>query len=330
MTEQEKLEQVRIRYPEQINAYCRELIARYPAVAPMYLADHRELDSAGLETDGLGENHLSPFPHLIRTYHDRAVLLTTAKCFSRCRFCFRKRIWRTDLAEMEDPPQEELEQICQWLKSHPEVDDILMSGGDVMTLSDEKIFNMINMLKGTGTVGTIRICSRAPGVQPDRITEDFAARLGAVDGVWFVCHFNHPDELTPEAENACRRLVAHGVPMLNQAVLLKDVNDKTEILHKLFKRLSRLRVKPHYLFHIDPVEGVAHFATGIRRGLEIMEDFRDTLSSLARPDFAIDLPSGGGKVVLSPDCCDAEGRYWSKVKQQYMAHPLKDGWDGKK
>lgn len=322
MTDLEKLEKVRLIYPEQINAYCKDLIARCPDIAPMYCADPRELDSAGLETDGLGENHLSPFPHLIRTYRDRAVLLTTAKCFSRCRFCFRKRIWRTDLAMMEDPPQEELDAICAWLKEHPEVDDILMSGGDVMTLSDDKIFNMINMLKATGTVGTIRICSRAPGVQPDRISDGFAARLAAVDGIWFVCHFNHPDELTPEAEAACRKLVAHGVPMLNQAVLLKGVNDRTEILHKLFKRLSQLRVKPHYLFHVDPVEGVAHFATGVRRGLEIMDDFRDTLSSVARPDFALDLPDGGGKVLLTPDHCDEEGRYWSKVKQEFMLHPL--------
>ena len=322
MKNEEQLAQVRAIYPEQINDYCRKLIAEHPALAPMYCADPRELESAGLETDGLGETNLSPFPHLIRTYRDRALLLTTGACFSRCRFCFRKRLWRTDHPVMQKISGEEFSAILQWLKEHPEVDDILLSGGDVMTLPDGKIFQLIDRLLETGTVRTCRICSRAPAAAPERITEQFASELGKRDGVWFVCHFNHPDELTKEAADACRRLVRNGVPMLNQAVLLAGVNDSVEILHKLFKNLTHLRVKPHYLFHIDPVEGVAHFATGVQKGLEIMEAFRDTLSSLARPDFAIDLPNGGGKVVLSPNDTDGNGNYWSAVKQCYMKHPL--------
>ena len=123
-----RLAQVRALYPEQINDYCRKLIAEHPALAPMYCADPRELDSAGLETDGLGETTLSPFPHLIRTYHDRALLLTTGACFSRCRFCFRKRLWRTDSPVMQEVDEAEFSDILQWLKAHPEVDDILLSG----------------------------------------------------------------------------------------------------------------------------------------------------------------------------------------------------------
>lgn len=322
MNREEQLAQVRTLYPEQINDYCRKLIAAHPALAPMYCADPAELENAGLETDGLGETALSPFPHLIRTYQDRALLLTTGACFSRCRFCFRKRLWRSDCAAMQEPDETELAAICHWLKEHPEVDDILLSGGDVMTLPDEKILALIDRLFATGTIRTCRICSRAPAAAPERITEAFAKELGKRDGVWFVCHFNHPDELTEEARTACRLLIRNGVPMLNQAVLLAGVNDRIEILHKLFKELAHLRVKPHYLFHIDPVEGVSHFATGVEKGLEIMEAFRYTLSSLARPDFAIDLPCGGGKVVLTPDDTDANGNYWSAVKQCYMKHPL--------
>ena len=130
-----RLAQVRALYPEQINDYCRKLIAEHPALAPMYCADPRELDSAGLETDGLGETTLSPFPHLIRTYHDRALLLTTGACFSRCRFCFRKRLWRTDSPVMQEVDEAEFSDILQWLKAHPEVDDILLSGGDVALLA---------------------------------------------------------------------------------------------------------------------------------------------------------------------------------------------------
>lgn len=314
------------RYPEQINPYCGRLIREHPELAPMYLADPRELDDAGLQTDGLGEKTLSPFPHLIRTYRDRALLLTTAKCFARCRFCFRKRLWRTDSPLMTEPDDRELLEICAWLKEHPEIDDVLLSGGDAMTLSDDRLLRLVAMLKATGTVSTCRICSRAPAVEPDRITDSIAAALGAIDGVWFVCHINHPSELTAEAEAAIRRLVSHGVPLLNQCVLLKGINDDAAILRTLFKRLAALRVKPHYLFHIDPVEGVAHFSTGVRKGLEIMEEFRDTLSSIARPDFAIDLPSGGGKVILAPDDVSADGnRYWSAVKQCFMTHPLAGG-----
>ncbi len=321
--EQQILEKVKIRYPEQINAYCRKLIADHPELAPLYSADSRELDPAGLETDGLGEKPLSPFPHLIRTYRDRAVLLTTGNCFSRCRFCFRKRLWRTDCPEMTEPDETELAAIAEWFRGHPEVDDVLLSGGDVLTLSDEKIHELLSLLRRTGTVQTIRICSRALAAQPERLTDALAAMLGECPGVWFMSHFNHPAEVTDAAASACGKLVRNGVPVLNQAVLLAGINDDPEILRVLFKKLTAIRVKPHYLFHVDPVEGVSHFATGVKKGLDIMASFRDSLSSIARPDFAIDLPCGGGKVILTPPDNTAEdGSYWSPVKHTYIVHPL--------
>lgn len=315
------LERVRARYPEQLNGYCRKLLEEHPALRPLYCADPRELDDSGLPPDGLGEIPLSPCPHLIRTYRDRALILTTDACFSRCRFCFRKRLWNSE-AKADPLDEKDLECILAFLRAHPETDDILLSGGDPLTLSDEKLFQIIDAVRAVESVRTIRICSRAPAAAPDRITDELAKRLGATDGLWFVCHFDHPDELTVEAENALRRLVRQGVPVLDQTVLLAGVNDDAETLRRLFKRLAFLRVKPHYLFHIDPVEGVSHFATGVQKGLALMEGFRDTLGSIARPDFAVDLPCGGGKVVLTPDDTAPDGSFLSCVTGDYRKHPL--------
>ncbi len=317
------LAEVEQRYPVKVNEYCRKLAERSAAVSRLYLPDPRELEDLGLSSDGLAEREQSPVPKLIRRYTDRAVVLTTTECFVRCRFCFRKRLW-ADGAEHFHLADPELDAICTFLEGHPEVTDILLSGGDPLVLSDERLLEIAKRIRSAGGVETVRICSRAPAVQPSRITEKLVSGLAAIDGIWFVTHFEHPDELTAEAEHACRLLVSRGVPVLNQTVLLAGVNDNAEVLRKLFKHLAALRVKPHYLFHIDPIEGVSHFATGIGKGLEIMNEFRATLSSIATPSFAIDLPEGGGKVILTPDCRREDGAYLSSVSGKYIRHPLVD------
>lgn len=319
----DKMTELLGRYPVKLNSYCKALAERSPAVAKLYLPDLRELDNPGLSSDGLAELEQSPVRNLIRRYRDRAVLLTTSECFARCRFCFRKRLW-ADGASHFTLSDENLDAVCAWLDRNPEVDDILLSGGDPLVMNDDRVVEIASRIRNFGNVRTVRVCSRAPAVEPARITEKLTERLSVIDGLWFVTHFDHPDELTPDAEAALKRLVSHGIPVLDQTVLLKGVNDDPETLRRLFKRLAALRVKPHYLFHIDPVEGVSHFATGVERGLEILEDFRYTLSSLALPMFAIDLPEGAGKVVLTPDCRDADGRYRSSVTGKYIRHPLAD------
>ncbi len=311
-------------YPFLINDYCRELCAEHPALRALYYPDEREIsDSVPLPGDGLGEIPQSPAAKLIRRYHDRAVVLTTGRCFVHCRFCFRKRLWKNG-ATHTDLTDEELDNICKFLNGTPEISDLLLSGGDVMALGEERVLHIVRELKRRTGIATIRICSRAPAVEPEAVTERFAAALGELEGVWFVTHFDHPDELTKEAHAACRRLVSHGVPVLDQTVLLSGVNDNAETLKKLFHTLASWRVKVHYLFHIDPVEGVSHFATGVEKGLEIMRDFRSTLSSLATPVFAIDLPEGGGKVSLTPDCAspDEEKSYYSAILHKFIKHPL--------
>lgn len=315
------LSDVEKRYPVKINQYCRNLAEASEAIRKMYFPDLREADHCGLSDDGLGEIPQMPLPKFIRRYTDRAVLLCTDKCFVHCRFCFRKRQWRSD-AEPMILSSSELDAVCDWLDSHPEVTDILLSGGDIMTLPDERVIEIASRIRAAGSVSSVRICSRAPAVEPARITDETAEKLAGIEGLWFVTHFDHPDELTGEAHEACRKLIRHGIPVLDQTVLLAGINDDPETLRKLFKTLVSWRVKPHYLFHVDPIESVAHFATGTAKGLEIMRDFQLSLSSLATPAFAIDLPCGGGKLILSAAEKNEKDEWFSPVLKRFIKHPL--------
>lgn len=315
------LQDVENRYPVKLNPYCKTLTELSEAARKMYLPDIRELDSCGLSDDGLGEIAQMPVPKFIRRYTDRAVLLCTDKCFVHCRFCFRKRQWRSDAPPMV-LSDEELDSVCSWLDQNHEVTDILLSGGDIMTLPDDRVVTIASRLRAAGNVSSVRICSRAPAVAPSRITDKIAEQLAEIEGLWFVTHFNHPDELTPEAHEACRKLIRHGIPVLDQTVLLAGINDDPEILRTLFKTLVSWRVKPHYLFHVDPIDGVAHFATGVPKGLEILKDFQLSLSSLATPAFAIDLPCGGGKLILTAAEKNENGEWFSPVLKRYIKHPL--------
>ena len=285
------------------------------------LPDSRELDDAGLPEDGLGELPQSPLPRVVRRYEDRALLITTDRCFMRCRFCFRKRLWRKGASKGGEIGKDELDAFCEYLRKTPELKDVLLSGGDPLTLSDAKLSSIIEAVLATGGVDTIRVCTRAPAVEPSRVTEKLAKTLGGYPGVWFVTHFNHPREFDREAAEACGRLVSNGVPILNQTVLLKGVNDDAKTLSSLFRTLAKHRVRPHYLFHADPVRGTAHFATGAEKGLEIMKSLRGTLSSIATPCFALDLPEGGGKIPLLPDYSDGQGSYLA-LDGRLLKHPL--------
>lgn len=285
------------------------------------LPDARELESGGLPEDGLGELPQSPLPRAVRRYEDRALLIATDRCFMRCRFCFRKRLWRKGAPETGAIESQELAAFCDYLRRTPALKDVLISGGDPLTLSDAKLMEIIDAIAATGGIDTIRVCTRAPAVEPSRVTAKLAELLGSRPGVWFVTHFNHPREFGKEAAEACGRLVSHGVPVLNQTVLLKGVNDDATTLSSLFRTLAKHRVRPHYLFHADPVRGTAHFATGIKKGLAIMKELRGCLSSIATPCFALDLPKGGGKVPLLPDYSDGQGGYFA-LDGRRLKHPL--------
>ena len=202
--------------------------------------------------------------------------------------------------------------------------DVLLSGGDPLTLPDLRIIGILRQLFAVKTVETVRLCTRSLVVQPRRITNELAEALSAFPALWIMTHFNHPEELTAESAQAIALLRKKGIPILNQTVLLKGVNDNEETLCHLFRGLVRQGVKPHYLFHCDPIRGTSHFATGTDRGLEILQYFRKNLSSIATPFFAIDLPEGGGKVSLQPDYRDengGDGTYYA-IDGRKIFHPL--------
>lgn len=258
-----------------------------------------ELEDLGGAPDPFCEEEASPVPRLVHRYYDRALLLSCSFCAVRCRHCMRKRVWDRTLPAISDS---ELEDCVGYLENHHEVREVLISGGDPLVLEDNDIDRILKALARVSSLDMIRIGSRTLVTLPQRYTEELCALLGNCGKtVWIASHFNHPDELSPEAECAVRRLMAHGVPVVNQSVLLKGINDNADILARLFTGLLKMRIKPYYLFHGDPVKGTTCFRTGIEAGVKIMSELRARVSGMALPAFAIDLPGGGGKVRLEPD-----------------------------
>lgn len=258
--------------------------------------------------DPLAEEKTSPVPRLVHRYRDRALFLCCSSCAVRCRHCMRKRHWHDALPP---PSADDLAAAVAYLNAHPEIRELLISGGDPLTLPDEALAGILNAFAAVPHLDVLRIGSRVPVTLPQRITPDLCAMLGSYPKtLWFATHFNHPWELTPEAASAADLLLKAGVPLVNQSVLLRGVNDDADTLRQLFTGLLKIKIKPYYLFHGDPVEGTTHFRTGIQKGLDLMNQLRGTTSGLALPAFAIDLPDAGGKIRLEPDCAigsDAQG-----------------------
>lgn len=300
----ERSKEVDFLYPVLANDYYLSLISPDDPDDPIrkqVFPDPRELDDESSSYDPLAENEQMPVPRLIHRFDDRAVLLATSKCAMHCRFCFRKRFWTKDQESLQDISDSELENIVNYLKATPSVQEILISGGDPLMLPFGRLKKIIESVKSVESVLTVRLGTRIPVVMPHLVTDELAQYLGQVDGLWVLTHFNHSKEVTQQSVGACRKLIRNGVPVLNQTVLLKGVNDTPQEMEKLFRTLISHRIKPHYMFHVDPVRGVKHFATGVNRGLDILRYFRKRLSSIAIPTFAIDLPEGGGKVHLQAD-----------------------------
>ena len=292
-------------FPALISEYYLNLIDRSGAVSddPIYrqcVPDPAELADAGSSFDPLAETAQTAAPKLVRRFRDRVVLLATGRCAMRCRFCFRKRFWAGG-EHLTDLSDGELTAAVKYLTDHPEIREVLVTGGDPLLLPLPALKRILDALTAVPSIETIRIGTRLPVVDPEKVTAEMTAMLGAYPSLWLMVHFNHPREVTELSMAACAGFIRRGIPVLNQSVLLKGVNDDAAVLEELFRALVKHRIKPHYLFHVDPVRGVRHFATGIECGLEILRTFRPRLSSLAVPTFAIDLPEGGGKVALQPD-----------------------------
>jgi len=248
--------------------------------------------------DPLGEVAHEVAPHLVQRYPDRVLLLATDRCAVYCRFCTRSRI----VGDGGGPaPLERLEPAFAWIASHPEVRDVIVSGGDPLAMATDRLDRLLERVRSIPTVETIRLATRVPVTLPMRITSELLAALRRHHPVWIMTHFNHPKELTAEARAACSRLADAGFPVMNQTVLLAGVNDSPEVLEALFRGLVRERVRPYYLLQTDPVRGTGHLRTPLQRGIDIMERLQGRLSGIALPKLICDTPGGRGKVPLAPD-----------------------------
>lgn len=249
-------------------------------------------------SDPLNEDIDSPVPGLTHRYPDRALLLVTNECSMYCRHCTRRRIvGETDL----NMASGHLEQAFEYIRNTPEIRDVLISGGDPLIFSDERIDYILGELRKIDHVEIIRIGSRMPVVLPQRITDSLCNVIRKHHPVYLNTHFNHPKEVTEEARIACEKLADAGIRVGNQSVLLKDVNDCSNIMKKLMHEILRIRVTPYYIYQCDLSEGISHFRTTISKGIEIIENLRGHTSGIAVPTFVVDAPGGGGKIPVMPD-----------------------------
>jgi lysine 2,3-aminomutase len=255
--------------------------------------------------DPLGEEVHEVAPDLIQRYPDRALLLVTDRCAIYCRFCTRSRIVGSG-----GGPRSELRLMpaFEYLREHPEIRDVIVSGGDPLAMSTNRIVRVLQALRLIPSIETIRIATRMPVALPQRITHELVQALRPFHPIWVMTHFNHPKELTALAREGLRRLVDGGFPVMNHTVLLRGVNDDSAVLTELFRGLVRERVKPYYLLQTDPVRGTGHLRTPLDTGLRIMEELQGRLSGIALPKFIVDTPGGLGKVPVSPNYIVSRGK----------------------
>jgi lysine 2,3-aminomutase len=300
--EQAQLKLVTMRYPMSVTPYYLSLInpddpddpIRQQAIpSPLEMT----MGSMGRE-DPLGEKDDEAVPGLVHRYPDRVLILLTDICPMLCRHCTRKREWHNGGWVRS---ASEVEAIVDYLTEHKVVRDVLISGGDPLTLSTRHLENVISRIRKINHIEIIRIGSRFPVVLPQRIDNELCSMLAEYGPIWLNTHFNHVQEITPEAAEACDRLLRSGVPVNNQTVLLRGINDSVEAQTRLSHRLLKIKVRPYYLYQCDEVQGTEHLRTPVETGIKIIEGMRGHTSGLAIPTFVIDLPQGGGKIPLQPN-----------------------------
>lgn len=247
--------------------------------------------------DPLHEDKDSPTPGLTHRYPDRVLLLVTDQCSMYCRHCTRRRMAGSTDAAM---PKNQIQQAIEYIRNTPEVRDVLISGGDGLLISDDLLESIIKELRTIEHVEVIRIGSRTPVVLPQRITPELVEMLKQYHPVWLNTHFNHPKEMTEESKRALNLLANAGVPLGNQTVLLKGVNDCAHIMKNLMHDLVKNRVRPYYIYQCDLSTGIEHFRTSVAKGIEIIESLRGHTSGYAVPTYVVDAPGGGGKIPVNP------------------------------
>jgi lysine 2,3-aminomutase len=288
--------------PLRITPYYLSLVDRDDPNCPVRrqcVPDAREDDTVpGDLVDPLGEEAHEVAPHLVQRYPDRVLLLATDRCAVYCRFCTRSRmVGNGDGAVSLDA----LAPALAWLRSNPEVRDVIVSGGDPLAMATDRLVRVVAAVRAVETVETIRLATRVPVTLPMRITPELVQALRPYHPIWVMTHFNHPKEITNEARAACERLADAGFPVMNQTVLLAGINDDEAVLAALFRGLVRSRVRPYYLLQADPVRGTGHLRTPLERGVELMARLQGRVSGIALPKFICDTPGGRGKVPLQAD-----------------------------
>jgi len=292
-------------YPLRINPYYLGLIKKPDD--PLWrqaVADPAELCDTVCPSDPLSEEKLSPAPHLVHKYPDRVLLLVNGQCAMYCRFCTRKRMVGTERMVIS---ADSLRKAYDYLRTNPQVREVLISGGDPLLLSDEMIEDILAQLRAIPSIEVIRIGSRVPCTLPMRITPRLVKILRQHHPLYINTHFNHPLELTEEAHRACAMLADGGIPLGCQTVLLKGVNDSLETLKALFTGLLRMRVRPYYLFQADLTKGTDHLRTHSSVGIALMRGLLGHISGMALPTLALDAPDGKGKIPLTPQYITQQG-----------------------
>lgn len=281
----------------RVNPYYLSLI-RYPG-DPIWLQcipEAIELEDQNAPDDPLNEEADSPVPSITHRYPDRVLFLVTSQCSMYCRFCTRKR----KVSDSTKINSKWIQDGIDYIAAHPEVRDVVLSGGDPLMVTDYVLERILASLRDIPHVEIIRLGTKMPCVLPQRITPKLCKMIKKYHPIYVNTHFNHPWECTPEAEKACAMLADAGCPVGNQAVLMKGVNDDADVMLELHRKLLKMRVRPYYIYQADLTKGTNHFRTPVRKGLEIMDKLRGHTSGLAVPSYVIDAPGGGGKIPLLP------------------------------
>lgn len=292
------IKKVTRKYPMRVTDYYLGLIKE--SGDPIYrqcIPTEEELTDQTGQWDPLQEESHSPVSRLHHRYPDRVLLLVTNNCAMYCRFCTRKRNISDKTTSITD---DELAGIVDYLSGHEEVHDVLISGGDPLTLPLERLEEIIRVIRTIPHIDIIRIGTRTPCVDPGRVDDQLCAMLKKYHPLYVNVHFNNPAEITPQSRHACALLADAGIQLGNQSVLLRGVNDTPEVMKELVRKLLAMRVKPYYLFIPDMVRGTGHFRTSLETGLEIIHSIQGWMSGMAMPQLVIDTENGGGKIPLSP------------------------------
>jgi len=261
--------------------------------------------------DPLGEEAHEVAPELVQRYPDRALLLVSDRCAVYCRFCTRSRMVGAGGGARS---LDRLAPALDYLRLHPEITDVIVSGGDPLTMATDRLVSILAAIRDIPSVETIRLATRVPVTLPQRITDELVLALRPFHPIWVMTHFNHPKELTTQSRRACQRLIDAGFPINNQTVLLQGVNDDASTLAQLFRALVRQRVRPYYLLQADPVKGTGHLRTKVQTGIDIMQELQGRLTGIALPKLIIDAPGGFGKVPIGPNYVVSRGGGVTRVR----------------